>query len=84
MRARLCLPGSLTATYDTATKKLGRAVQLASEMGDTFRLGQLSRMVDIIDAPTGKVRPKAEVDALDEIEIEVGSTKTTRLPKPPS
>ncbi len=69
---------------DTATKKLGRAVQLASEMGDTFRLQQLSRMVDIVDAPTGKVQPKADVDALDEIEIEVGSTKTTRLPKPPS
>ena len=69
---------------DAATSHLGNAVRLASEMGDTMRLQQLARMVDIIDGPTGTVRPKRVVDVLDELEIEVGSTKTTRLPKPSS
>ena len=43
---------------ETATAKLGRAVQLAAESGHEGTAKLLRRVVDVIDAPTGTVRLK--------------------------
>jgi hypothetical protein len=67
---------------DTATARFGRAVLLASEQGDTQKLRALGAMVDIVDAPTGAVRPKLDVDELDRLALEAGSVKTNRLGEP--
>ena len=50
----------------TATTRLGRAVQLAAESGDSEATNRLARVVDIDDAGTGAVRLKRGVDKLDE------------------
>ncbi|SOC52135.1 VWA domain-containing protein [Ornithinimicrobium cerasi] len=63
----------------TATSKLGRAVQLARETGDEAATSRLSRVVDIEDASTGRVRLRRNVDKLDEMELDTASTKTTRV-----
>lgn len=65
----------------TATSKLGRAVQLAAETGDDAATDRLSRVVDIDDAATGKVRLRRGVDKLDEMALDTASTKTTRVRK---
>ena len=64
---------------DTATRKLGRAVQLATESGNTAALARLEKIVDVEDPATGKIRVKAKVAKADEMEAEIGSTKTNRL-----
>ena len=63
----------------TATSKLGRAVQLARDTGDEAATSRLSRVVDIEDAATGRVRLRRHVDKLDEMELDTASTKTTRV-----
>ncbi|GAA4872011.1 VWA domain-containing protein [Serinicoccus chungangensis] len=63
----------------TATSRLGRAVQLARETGDDGATSRLSRVVDIEDAATGRVRLRRHVDKLDEMELDTASTKTTRV-----
>lgn len=65
----------------TATTRLGRAVQLAQEAGDTEATNRLSRVVDIDDAATGTVRLKRTVDKLDEMALDTASTKTVRVRK---
>jgi hypothetical protein len=69
---------------DTATNRLGRAAQLADALGDHAKLEEIDRLVEIEDAPTGKVRPRKKVDELDLMEADVQSTKTTRTKKPDS
>lgn len=66
---------------DTATARLGRAVQLAEASGnqDTARL--LSKVVEVDDAATGRVRLKARVDDADEMTLDSRSTKTVRVHK---
>jgi len=64
---------------ETATRRLGRAVQLAAASGDQERLRELERIVDIDDATTGTVRLKREVDRLDEMVLETRSVKTMRI-----
>lgn len=66
---------------DTATLKLGRAVQLADAAGndDTKRL--LAKVVDVEDAATGTVRLKRSVETLDEMALDTRSTKTVRVHK---
>jgi hypothetical protein len=61
--------------------KLGRAVALAEQSGneDTARL--LSRVVDVLDAPTGTVRLKKTVERVDEMTLDTRSTKTVRVRK---
>jgi hypothetical protein len=63
----------------TATTQLGRAVALAtaSGNGDTARL--LERVVDVVDAPSGTVRLRADVADLDEMTLDTRSTKTVRV-----
>lgn len=65
----------------TATVKLGRAVQIAHEAGneDTVRL--LQKVVEVDDPATGTVRLKREVDKTDEMALDVRSTRTVRVKK---
>ncbi|MEL6983142.1 MAG: hypothetical protein AAFO29_12025, partial [Actinomycetota bacterium] len=63
----------------TATVKLGRAVQIAhgAGNGDTVRL--LQKVVDVDDPNTGTVRLRREVDRADEMALDVRSTRTVRV-----
>ncbi len=64
---------------ETATSKLGRAVQLAEASGhqDTAKL--LAKVVDVIDARTGTVRLKQKVEGVDAEMVNVRSVKTIRV-----
>ena len=62
-----------------ADAMLGRAVQLAAETGNDDATDRLSRVVDIDDAGTGRVRLKNRIDKLDEMALDTASTKTTRV-----
>jgi hypothetical protein len=66
---------------DTATTKLGRAVQIAAESGhdDTAKL--LRRVVDVVDERTGTVRLKQGVTGVDAELANVRSVKTIRVKK---
>lgn len=64
---------------ETATSKLGRAVQLATESGNAEATSKLRKVVDIADARTGTVRLKQAVDKADEMALDTASTKTTRI-----
>jgi hypothetical protein len=68
---------------DRATKLFGTAVSIAHEIGDTHRLQDLAKVVDIEDAATGTVRLKPDADARDELALQVDSIKTNRLPPAP-
>lgn len=63
----------------TATTKLGRAVQLATESGNAEATAKLRKVVDITDARTGTVRLRKGVDKVDEMALDTASTKTTRI-----
>jgi hypothetical protein len=63
---------------DTATNKLGRAVQLAAETGNDEATSRLKKVVDV-DLDTGTVRLKKQVAAVDEMALDTRSTKTTRV-----
>jgi len=64
---------------DTATAKLGRAVQLAEESGHTDTAKLLARVVDVIDVRTGTVRLKQKVAGVDAELANVRSVKTVRV-----
>ncbi|HZN70147.1 MAG TPA: VWA domain-containing protein [Micromonosporaceae bacterium] len=64
---------------DTATSKLGRAVQLAEESGHTDTAKLLARVVDVVDARTGTVRLKQKVAGVDAELANVRSVKTIRV-----
>jgi len=64
---------------ETATHKLGRAVQLAEASGNTDTARLLAKVVDVEDAATGKVRLKARVEDVDEMTLDTRSTKTVRV-----
>ena len=64
---------------DTATTKLGRAVQLAAETGNEEATAKLRKVVDIDNVETGTVRLKRSVDRADEMALDTASTKTTRV-----
>ncbi|WP_213454290.1 VWA domain-containing protein [Rhizomonospora bruguierae] len=66
---------------ETATAKLGRAVQLANESGHTDTAKLLARVVDVVDAPTGTVRLKKQVAGVDAELTNVRSVKTIRVKK---
>ncbi|HEX4816162.1 MAG TPA: VWA domain-containing protein [Nonomuraea sp.] len=63
---------------DTATARLARARELAAESGreDTARL--LEKVVEV-DPATGTARLRRNVDRADEIELDTGSVRTSRL-----
>jgi hypothetical protein len=63
----------------TATFKLGRAVQLASDSGNDGTLQLLGRVLEIEDAPTGTVRLRGHVEDVDEMSLDTRSTRTVRV-----
>jgi hypothetical protein len=65
----------------TATDKLGRAVQMADEAHNDEVIERLSKLVEIEDASTGKVRPRRKIDDIDMFEAEVRSTKSSSAKK---
>jgi hypothetical protein len=64
---------------DTATLKLGRAVQLAHDAGNDGTVKLLEKVVDVDDPATGTVRLKREVAAVDAMALDVRSTRTVRV-----
>ncbi|MEU6791882.1 VWA domain-containing protein [Nonomuraea bangladeshensis] len=65
---------------DTATARLAKAREIAVESGreDTARL--LEKVVEV-DPATGTARLRRNVDKADEIELDTGSVRTSRLRK---
>ena len=63
----------------TATFKLGRAVQLATEGGNEGTLQLLDRVLEVDDPATGTVRLKRHVEEVDEMSLDTRSTKTVRI-----
>ena len=68
----------------TATVKLGRAVQIASESGNDGTMKLLRGVVDVEDPATGTVRLRRDVDDADEMALDTRSTKTERVGKSPA
>jgi len=66
---------------ETATARLGRAVKLANESGNTETAALLAGVVDVVDARTGTVRLKSKVSAEDAMTLDTRSTKTSRVRK---
>jgi von Willebrand factor type A C-terminal domain/von Willebrand factor type A domain len=64
---------------DTATAKLGRAVQLAAAAGNTDTAELLAKVVDVEDPATGRVKLKTAVAEADEMTLDTRSTKTKRI-----
>ncbi len=73
------LAAKAAGDVDTATVKLGRAVQLAAETGNEEATAKLRKVVDIDNVETGTVRLKRAVDKADEMALDTASTKTTRI-----
>ncbi len=67
---------------DAATHLLGKAAKLAKDSGneDTYR--KIGKVVDVVDADSGTVRLKATVDKADEMDLDLSSTRTSRVRKP--
>jgi hypothetical protein len=66
---------------DSATTKLGCAVQLAGASGNDDTAKLLAKVVDVVDAATGTVRLRARVANADEMTLETRSTRTVRVKK---
>lgn len=75
------LAAKAAGNVDEATKKLGRAVALATETGNDEITNKLRKVVDIDDPATGTVRLKRSGNKLDEMALDTASTKTTRVNK---
>ncbi len=63
----------------TATFKLGRAVQLATQSGNDGTLKLLEAVVEVDDAATGTIRLRRQVADADEMALDTRSTKTVRV-----
>jgi von Willebrand factor type A C-terminal domain/von Willebrand factor type A domain len=64
---------------DTATFKLGRAVQLAVESGNDGTMKLLQAVVEVDDPATGTVRLRGNVSVVDEMSLDTRSTSTVRV-----
>jgi hypothetical protein len=67
---------------DVATQRLGRAAQLASQLGDAEMTQRIAKVVDIDDAATGTVRLRRNVDKADAMDLDMGSVRTVRTKRP--
>ncbi len=63
---------------DTATRKLGRAVQLAAESGNDATTKLLRKVVEVVDEKEGTVKLRRNVNQADAMALDTRSTKTTR------
>jgi len=68
---------------NSATMKLGRAVQLAHETGNEASVRLLQKVVEVEDPATGTVRLRKEVADADAMALDVRSTRTVRVGKGP-
>ena len=73
------LAAKAAGDVETATTKLGRAVQLAAATGNEEATSRLRKVVDIDDEETGTVRLRRAVEKADEMALDTASTKTTRV-----
>jgi hypothetical protein len=64
---------------ETATSKLGRAVQLAAESGHADTAKLLARVVEVVDEKTGTVRLRRQVTGADAELANVRSVQTIRV-----
>jgi uncharacterized protein YegL len=67
---------------ETATRALGRAAKLAQESNNEETTNRLKKVVDIVDAHEGTVRLKKAVNKADEMDLDLGSTRTARAKRP--
>ncbi len=67
----------------TATVLLGEAAKLAHDSGNENTTRLLEKVVDVVDADTGTVRLKRNVEKTDEMALDTRSTKTTRIRREP-
>ncbi|MCB0990820.1 MAG: VWA domain-containing protein [Acidimicrobiales bacterium] len=65
--------------HDTATVRLGRAVQLAHEAGNDDTVKLLAKVVEVEDPETGTVRLRRSVEQADAMALDVRSTRTVRV-----
>ncbi len=63
---------------EAATRLLGRAVSIAAESGNEDVTRRLSKVVDVVDADRGTVRLRRGVGRGEELELEMGGTRTVR------
>ena len=63
---------------EEATRLLGRAAQLAQVSGNDEVTRRLAKVVDVVDAEQGTVRLKKDVSKGEELELEMGGTRTVR------
>ena len=63
----------------TATARLGRAVALAHKSGNENTAQLLTKVVTVLDAPTGTVRLRKQVTDADEMTLDTRSTRTARF-----
>lgn len=68
---------------DSATRFLGRAAKIATESGNDETTRRLSKVVDIVDANQGTVRLKSTVNKADEMDLDLGSSRTARAARKP-
>jgi hypothetical protein len=66
---------------DVATRALGKAAKIAAESGNEQTTRRLQKVVDIIDVHEGTVRLKATVSKADEMDLDLGSSRTARISK---
>ncbi|MEV0679228.1 VWA domain-containing protein [Actinosynnema sp. NPDC050436] len=66
---------------ETATARLGRAVRLAHESGNTGTAKLLAKVVEVQDPATGTVKLRARVADVDEMTLDTRSTVTKRVGK---
>ncbi|MEC3957571.1 VWA domain-containing protein [Nocardia sp. CDC153] len=69
--------------FATATAKLQRAYHLATESGNENTAKLLRSVVDVVDERTGTIRLRNKVDPVDEMALDVRSTKTARVRREP-
>ncbi|MEV5829133.1 VWA domain-containing protein [Spirillospora sp. NPDC052242] len=63
---------------ETATRRLGRAVVLAREVGNEQIAGLLDRVVEVVDGESGTVRLRSGVAKADEMALDTRSVRTVR------
>ena len=68
---------------DVATSLLGRAAKLAHDSGNEDTTRRLAKVVDIVNAGEGTVRLKSKVAKADEMDLDLGSTRTSRAGRRP-
>lgn len=67
---------------ETATQRLGRAVQLAAVSGNEGTRRLLEAVVEVENAERGTVRLRTKVTKEDEMTLDTRSRRTVRLPRP--